>query len=590
MFAQPSVDQKTVNVAQQSARDEKVCPYKTRELASIVLTFIEAVNGIELYAYQKLLAYRIVESLLLNDGACVTALYSRQSGKSETLASTAIGLCILLPVLAAVWPNDERLSLFRDGIYIGVFAPKLDLSKPIYDKIRERAESDRCQEIMADPEIAVALVQSRGDSLAMTNGSRVSARTASEQTLVEGDTLHLVLIDEAQRVSRAKVNKEISPMLAARNGSMVKIGTAWMSKGGFHTDIAYNIEAHKNSGPRNHFQFDYAQVISEKRALYSKQKREYEKGLRDRPADPFHLKYEKYIAAELARMGGNKDSEEFKMNFRLLWMESRTIAIQEALFTDLACSALEMNEPRHTGFLYGGLDVAKVNDSTLLTIVEVDIDHPIPAHASGRTSAEAAHNIVYYYNKRIIAWLKLQGSFEGSQYQSVVEFLRGYRLRKLLVDSTGMGDPVCERLQVLLAGYDDMLVEPFRYTTQSKSDLYKYYLDELVARRLTYAAGERTVNSVEYQEFREQHINLEREWRGSYLVCQAPDGEHDDYPDSGALAVWASRDVHEIADASGTVKSIPYVEIVQTYRSSARNMLGNGEHSRAERYLHGRRA
>lgn len=560
------------------SEQEGGCPLTTRELASAILTFVEKINGIEFYAYQKALAYRIIESLLLNDGACITGLYSRQCGKSETLGSLTVGLCVLLPVLAAIWPMDERLALFRDGIYIGVFAPKLDLSGPIYLKVRARAESDLCQAIMADPDIAVGLTQSRGDSLAFTNGSRVSARTASEATLVEGDTLHLALIDEAQRVSRGKVLKEIGPMLAARNGTMVKIGTAWLSKGGFHTDIKFNLEQQNKGAARNHYQFDYKQVIVEKRALYTRQKKEHAAGLRKLPADPFHLKYEKWVNAELARLGGNDNSEEFRMNFRLMWEESRMIAIKEQTLAACASTLYEVNVPFHGGFQVAGLDIAKTNDSTVLTILDVDVANPIQVSVARAPGATA--ETVTFYRKRVIAWLELQGSFEGGQYQAIVDFLRNYRVRFMYVDATGMGDPVCERLQVLLSGFDGLRVEPFKYNQPSKHVLYTYYLQEIDAGRFTYPASTETITRREYQMFLLQHINLEKEYSGSYLQCRAPDGEHDDYPNSSALAVLAARDA-QIEEAEETP-----VVVVTTLAQARSGPIAPGvdPHSRANRY------
>ena len=552
----------------------RVCPLSTRDLVGRILTSCEAVNGIEFYAYQKVFASRIIESLLLRDGAAPTALFSRQSGKSETVSSVGLGLCIFLPTLSHIWPDDERLSVYKNGILIGVFAPKADLSGPIYLKMRNRAESERVQEIMADPDLNIGIVQSRGDAMGFTNGSAVRAQTASETTLTEGATYHLVLIDEAQRVSKAKVLKEIGPMLASTNGTMVKIGTAWMSRGGFHNDIQYNIDIEERGGPRNHFQFDYEQVIAEKRATYNRQKREYDAGRRSSPPDSFHLNYEKWVLSELARLGGNKDSEEFKMNFRLVWQDSRVIAIKEQLLRDQSMSSVEMNVPNQFGFQVAALDVAKSQDSTVLTIMEVDRSRPIVEGASPSLRAAENGESLLYYNKYILGWLELQGSFEGKQYQAIVEFLRGYGVSYMLVDATGMGDPVCERMQVLLDPLG-IEVEPFRYSLPSKSDMFKYYLQELQSHRIWLPAGELTVQSGEYQKFIAEHINLEREYHGSYLLCSAPPGEHDDYPNSAAMCTWASRK---------TITEMPVVEMESSpHYGSARS--GGQAEGRASRYL-----
>lgn len=52
------------------------------KLVTKILAFMEVLVGHPLYPYQQRLAYRIVESVVLNDGDTITALMSRQSGKA----------------------------------------------------------------------------------------------------------------------------------------------------------------------------------------------------------------------------------------------------------------------------------------------------------------------------------------------------------------------------------------------------------------------------------------------------------------------------------------------------------------------------
>lgn len=563
-----------------------VCPLTTKNLAGKVLQFCEQASDIELYAYQRVFAMRIIESLLLRDSSTVSALFARQSGKSEALGTLALGLCIILPALANTFPGDERLAPFKKGIWIGIFAPKLELSYPIYEKIRNRAESERGQTFMSDPEINVQIVHSRGDSIAFSNGSLARASTASEKSFLEGKTYHLVLIDEAQKISAYKVNKEIMPMLAANNGSCVKIGTAFMSRGGFHTDIQQNLLQEEQGGPRNHFQFDYEQIIAERRATYERQEREYKRYQRTKdpkyrkiPADTAHLNYEKWIQGELKRLGGNTDAEEFKMNFRLIWQESRQIAIKETQFAKLAMFDMDANQTRRWGDQVAGLDVAKKGDSTVLTIMDIDRSVPIVDQISMRTAYGMEENQpMVYYRKTIVGWLELQGSFEGHQYQAICNFLQSYNVRYMLVDSTGMGDPVCERLQVLLTPMG-IQVEPFRFTSSSKSDLYKYYLQEINSSRLFYPSGPSTMETMEYQKFIHQHLSLEREWSGSYMMCQAPEGDNDDYPDSAAMAMWASRQENALPIVEVESSAFAYGDYADSrFPTSARN-------DRSNRYL-----
>lgn len=570
-------------------RPTRVCPLNTHDLAVRVLTFVEYVSNVEFYSYQRMSALRIIESLLMNDGDVITLLFARQSGKSEEMGDLGLGLTIAMPVLARTFPDDDRLARLAE-IRIGIFGPNQDSTGPIYERIRNKAVSEHVQSIVRDPEIDMYLVQSRGDSLQWNLGSYIKAKTASENAFVEGGTYHLILIDEAQKVSATKVNKEISPMRAATNGTMVKIGTAWMSRGGFHTDIKTNLLVEKNGGKKNHYEFDYEVVIREKRATYERQRELFERyqqqvadfqagvrksppdeGLRTKPPDPFHLQYEKYIASEIRRLGGTT-AEEFKMNFRLLWQESRQIAITDDQLAR-AASGYERSLSNRRGLQCAGLDIAKNTDSTVLTIV--DIDTTVLVHESDRSGTQTTP-VAQHYSKSILSWTELQGSFENIQYNAIVEQCTKFAVARLVGDSTGLGDPFMERLEILLAPLNIEVVH-FTYTRPSKSDLFKYYLQEFCAGRVRYPAGEATRETREFSQFIEQHADLTREWEGSYLVCAASAEDlHDDYPCSAALAVWGTKDILEL-------RQLPTVQV-----DTMSQVIGNRMHhhggTRADRY------
>jgi hypothetical protein len=56
-----------------------------KALINKIMAFMEMLVGYKLHSYQEPLARRIIESVIINDGEEVTALASRQSGKSEQL-------------------------------------------------------------------------------------------------------------------------------------------------------------------------------------------------------------------------------------------------------------------------------------------------------------------------------------------------------------------------------------------------------------------------------------------------------------------------------------------------------------------------
>ena len=60
------------------------------KLVDKMLDFLKVLVGHDLHPYQKPLARRIIESVIINDGEEITALASRQSGKSETVAAPSL--------------------------------------------------------------------------------------------------------------------------------------------------------------------------------------------------------------------------------------------------------------------------------------------------------------------------------------------------------------------------------------------------------------------------------------------------------------------------------------------------------------------
>src|SRR4029077_3812893 len=90
------------------------------ELIKRIMLFCEELADLELFPFQRQVAYRIIESLILKDAEEITGLQSRQSGKSETIATVLAGCMVLLPKLALTY---DILARFRKGVMVGIFAP-----------------------------------------------------------------------------------------------------------------------------------------------------------------------------------------------------------------------------------------------------------------------------------------------------------------------------------------------------------------------------------------------------------------------------------------------------------------------------------
>lgn len=555
------------------------------KLVSGIMGFVTALGGLPLYSYQYVFARRIVESVLKNDGHTITALWSRQTGKTTTVAIVGVGLAVILPVLANKFdggenedgtkrPYIEELQQFKDGFWVGIFAPITRQANLSYAKMRKILNSNIGRDMLADPEIDVTMTMSRGDSLSLSHGSYVHSKTASPDSNIEGETYHLIITDESQKLDRFKVEKEIEPMLSSTNGTMVKIGTAWVSRGGFQADIQWNIEKYLHKmAPRNHFEFPYDVIIAEKEEAFK------------RDGNRFHLNYKRHVEKYIRKRG--KNSLAFRMNYMLKWQESNIDVFSAAALLDAQDRQRHLNSYEATELTrVAGIDVGKDNDPTVITINEVDFAHPIIIKdpVSGEVSE--------FYKKEFVAIKELEGTFEDrhgekGQYSNAMEFLREWDVVKATIDATSIGDPVAERLQKLTP---EIEWEFFKYSSPTKHKLFKNYIDEIESGRQRIAASDTSRETMEFLKWEEEHKQLEKHYtNNNYMDCRAPEptskaakdvgeGEseyHDDYPNSSALAAWAAR-----------TSAFAEVEAVATSASGAysNGRYGGGRSSVQDRY------
>ena len=254
------------------------------ELILRTIMFCEELSDTELRPYQRDFAYRFIESLILADGHTITALFSRQSGKSEVVAVVVAGICVLFPKLAHQF---EILERFKKGVWIGVFAPVDDQSDIVFGRIKDRLISDKAKMIIGDPEIDDK-VDAKSKIIKLASGSKIQRQTANSKAKIEGGTFHVVVIDEAQDTDDTVVSKSISPMLASTAGTTIKIGTPSFHKGHFYRDIQLNKRQATLRGRKtDHYQADYKTV------------------------QKYNEYYARYIKQEKLKLG--EDSDEFQM-------------------------------------------------------------------------------------------------------------------------------------------------------------------------------------------------------------------------------------------------------------------------------------
>ena len=477
-------------------------------LVDRLMIVAETISGHTWYNYQKPFARRIFESMVIEDTATLSALFSRQSGKTETLANTMATAMIMFPVLAKIYPF--WLERFKEGVKVGAFAPVDEQADNLFTRIVAVLESDQVARILSDPDIG-GQVHGKGRMKGikfngMRGGSEVRKTTAHPRATIEGRTYHIILIDEAQGSDDRVVNKSIGPMGTATGATMIFTGTPTYTKNVFYNQIQINKrEANKRGRKRiNHYEVDWKTVAKE------------------------NPRYKKTVTGEMIRLG--EDSDEFKLSYRLMWI------LDKGMFTTSEkldeCGDNTMQSLVHAWTktpVVVGIDPARIQDKTIVTVVYVDWDHP--------------DELGQYYH-RVLSWLDLEGLDWEVQYFKIVDFLSNYNIWKIGIDAGGVGDAVAQRLALLLPGTE---VVPLGSAATEQSERWKYLRELIDRRNVTWPAGAKVKRLKVWRRFRQEMEDLEVNFKGPNMLAEAPRmrDAHDDYADSLSMATIMTRDYEE---------------------------------------------
>ena len=473
------------------------------KLIDKMMDFLKVLVGHDLHPYQKPLARRIMESVIINDGEEITALAARQSGKSEIVADTVSTLMVLLPRLAKLYP--DLLGKFKDGLWVGLFAPTETQAETLYGRTVNRLTSERAVEIMGDAEIDDAAIRVGGVTRQIKlkkSGSTITMMTANPRAKIESKSFHLIIIDECQEADDFVVSKSISPMLAYYAGTMVKTGTPTTSKNNFYKSIQLNRRRQTTRGNRqNHFQWDWKEVSK------------------------INPNYEKFIKKEMLRIG--EESDEFQMSYNCKWLLERGMFITSSAMDELGDTSQELVKVWHKTPVVVGIDPARKTDSTVVTVVWVDWDRP---------------DEFGYFDHRVLNWLEMQGDDWEEQYFQIVNFLSNYDVLAVGVDANGVGDAVAQRLKLLLPRAEVM---PVTSSPSEQSKRWKH-LQALIQRKmLAWPAHAKTRRLRTWKRFYQQMTDAEVQYKGPNFLVAAPDENyaHDDFVDSLSIACSLTQDL-----------------------------------------------
>ena len=483
------------------------------DLVDKLMKINDDIAGHPLRSYQLPLARRMFESFLIGDGAYITALASRQSGKTEDIAGVVSTSMIMLPRLAKAYPDAlspyTRLSKYADGMFVGAFAPVQRQSNILYDRICGRLRSESAFRVMSDPEINEA-PSGLGSTIRLKNCKSLCRRISCHpRSIIEGDTFHVILIDEAQGGSNQMVNKSVIPMGTATRATYVYTGTPDYVKNFFYDQIAKNkrILVKRGHTRQNHFQWDWkvvAKVV---------------------PA------YKLAVMDAMIQMG--EDSDEFRMSFKCEWLIEKGMFTTSERLNELGNIKLQSTQKSwQNSEVVVGIDCGRIQDRTIVTVVFVDWGNPDPAG--------------YYYHQ-ILNWLDLEGMAWEDQYFRIVEFLSAYRIHKVGVDTGGIGDVVIDRLRTLMPHIEFV---PMTDGTIEQSKRWKHLKVLMERGQISWPQGAKVRQLRTWRRFYQEMSDLLIAYKGPNIKCEAPKetDAHDDYPASLSMAVILSKEEKDQSD------------------------------------------
>ena len=482
--------------------------------------------------YQTEIASAVLDSVFHRKGLTFSVEIARQGGKNELSARLERHLLTL--------NLEQQVNLIKCS---PTFKPQTVISML---RLKDRLNDAGLNGVWAsEMGYIIRLGEARSIFLSAEPGANVV-----------GNTAHLLLeIDESQDVNKDKYTKEFKPMSAAHNCTVVHYGTTWDESTLLEEVKQTNLELEKKDGVRRHFRYDYLEVgkynldylmnvemerqrLGKSHPLFRTQycllpvhggggflnsmQLAQLQGTHPRLHDPeerivIHSEnlvssYPKTVNCKLSTV--NSDSPSLKTDSCKLIANSSKIFIAAI---DLAGEAETDEEAFKTTFL-------PRQDSTVVTIAELV---PFTPNLELNT-LNFKLNVIQHYR-----WT---GEPHTRLYPQLVDLLKNvWHCKKVVVDSTGVGEPVAAFLKQALGHR----VMGFKFTAQSKSELGFNLLSAINSGRLKIYAGD---GSPEYQELWFELTKSKSLYRPNqtFNFFVDPSDGHDDFLMSLALLVEAA--------------------------------------------------
>lgn len=459
--------------------------------------FAANVIGKPLYPFQTEIGKAIIYSVLSNRGLTFTVMLSRQSGKNQISAI----------IEAYLLSHVESGTIIKTA---PTFKPQaINSHQRLLSMLENPLTSDRYWKSWGYIIGVAPTPQQRKDQI----GPRAMFFSASPDSRIAGATASLLLeIDEAQDVSVEKFNRDLRPMVSTTNATTVLYGTASSTDTLLAIVREHNLELERRDGIKRHFEYDWQSLAA------------------------VNPDYKAFVETEMRRLG--EDHISIRTQYKLLPISGTSFLLNEFQRHLLKgqhsweSKASELNSYYVASMDVGGEEKPKIgkaaksrpHDSTVITIARVGLNE------LGLPKLDIVHQIQWTSKNYL------------EQYAETVELCKMWHIRKIVVDSTGLGEIMGSLLEANL-GQDR--VTRFKFSRQSKSKLTYQFLGLINTDRLKMYQQDGAPDHI-YTECWKQLKLAKYSVPGQDLMnmyVQAEDG-HDDFLLSIALCTEAIKDIN----------------------------------------------
>lgn len=299
----------------------------------------------------------------------------------------------------------------------------------------------------------------------LISGGSIEIRSADNPENLRGEGLKRLVIDEAARVPRDAWEESLRPSLSDNQGRALFISTPKGRNWFFDLWTKGQDPLQKNNFESWKFPTWDNPKIT---------KADVDQARESLPADVFQQEYEAEFLEDSAGVFRNIKS----------------------------CIKGILEKPDKDKTYYAGLDLARLTDFTVLSIIDQN------------------KHLVFFDRFNKIDWTY--------QKARIIESIKNYKA-KLLMDSTGIGDPILDDLSRALVN-----IEGFKFTNESKKDLIQSLAISFEQDKITIPEIKELVNELSIFEYEMT--------RSGNVRYSAPEGYHDDCVISLALANWCCNE------------------------------------------------